>query len=514
MERRLNLAKELLNSEDSVLIVTIDEKEYLRLGLLLEQTFAGATIQMVTTSIKPSGSQRAGEFSRVEEFIFFVMLGAAGPASHFSDMLRDGASPVTEVPTVTWHGLRRRGSTDWSRAHRPNGFYALHISPADNSLVSVGEPLGRNEPRAAYVPPLGTFAVWPLDPRGDEGRWQISPARLREQLAEGTAALRTADRTTGAGSIVYLKGGDLARIRSCELQIVGHEIDGRVKVGGDAVANRRPKTIWLMESHDASAHGTAFLTRFVPNRRFPFPKSLYAVEDTIRFFIGNKPDATVLDFFAGSGTTAHAVMRLNKQDGGRRRTILVTNNEVSADEQNTLTQQGHRPGDAEWERRGICEYITKPRVVAAVTGKTFADDPIAGDYRFTDLFPISDGFSENLECFTLTYESPLRVASNRAFAAIAPLLWLRAGSRGRRIDSIPKGWEVTDAYGVIVNLDEADRFLDALRKDDSVTMVFIVTDEDRLFEAVVRELPGHVEAVRLYEAYLRNFEIETGRSVL
>src|SRR5699024_3615563 len=115
-----------------------------------------------------------------------------------------------------------------------------------------------------------------------------------------------------------------------------------------------------------------------------FPKSLYAVEDTIRFFVKDKPDATVLDFFSGSGTTAHAVMRLNKQDGGRRRSISVTNNEVSSEEQVKLRKQGLRAGDPEWERWGICDYVTKPRVEAAITGRTPAGDPIKGDYRFTD----------------------------------------------------------------------------------------------------------------------------------
>ena len=67
---------------------------------------------------------------------------------------------------------------------------------------------------------------------------------------------------------------------------------------------------------------------------------------------------------------------------------------------------------------------------------------------------MADGFEENVEFFTLTYEAPLRVASNREFAKIAPLLWMRAGSRGRRIDDISTGWDVADAYGVLADLDQ------------------------------------------------------------
>ena len=77
MERRLTVARELLNPNDSILIVTIDEKEYLRLGLLLEQTFPEAEIQMVTSVIMPSGSSRAGRFSRSDEYIYFVFFGRA-----------------------------------------------------------------------------------------------------------------------------------------------------------------------------------------------------------------------------------------------------------------------------------------------------------------------------------------------------------------------------------------------------------------------------------------------------
>lgn len=152
----------------------------------------------------------------------------------------------------------------------------------------------------------------------------------------------------------------------------------------------------------------------------------------------NKPDAITIDFFAGSGTTAHAVMRLNRQDGGARQCVSVTNNEVAAEEQKALRLAGLRPGDADWEQWGICDYITKPRVRAAITGKTPEGDPIKGDYKFTDEFPMAEGFEENAAFFTLTYETPVTVSHNRAFERIAPLLWMRAGSSGRRIDKLPR----------------------------------------------------------------------------
>jgi adenine-specific DNA-methyltransferase len=246
-------------------------------------------------------------------------------------------------------------------------------------------------------------------------------------------------------------------------------------------------------------------------RRFPYPKSLYAVEDALRFFVNGKSNAVILDFFTGSGTTAHAVMRLNKQDGGRRQSISVTNNEVGADEQKDLREQGLRPGDANWERFGVCDYITKPRVQAAITGKTPDAKPISGDYKFTDEFPMAEGFKENAEFFTLTYESPVAVNYNMAFARIAPLLWLRAGSRGKRIEKLPaEGWAVAETYGLLTELDKATPFVRAVGEAKEVRVAYIVTDDDRRFQAIARRLRDGVEPVRLYESYLTNFSFANG----
>jgi adenine-specific DNA-methyltransferase len=94
MERRLLLAKELLTADDSVLIVTIDEKEYLRLGLLLEQTFADARIQMVTSVISQNGTSRDDEFSRVEEYLYVVRIGRQGVTRTNDNMLSAGGKGV------------------------------------------------------------------------------------------------------------------------------------------------------------------------------------------------------------------------------------------------------------------------------------------------------------------------------------------------------------------------------------------------------------------------------------
>jgi adenine-specific DNA-methyltransferase len=293
--------------------------------------------------------------------------------------------------------------------------------------------------------------------------------------------------------------------------IEGKRADGSVIARYVDATRKHVTTQWSYTSHSAEHGGTGILKSIIPERRFPFPKSLYAVEDSLRLFVGDKPSATILDFFAGSGTTAHAVMRLNRQDEGRRQCISVTNNEVAASEQGSLREQGLRPGDPEWEEHGICNSITKPRIEAAINGQTPEGSPITGSYRYTDEFPMADGFLENAEFFALTYETPVGVSYQTAFARISPLLWLRAGGKGSRIERLPKaGWALADSYGLLIDLDCATPFLRAMRKVVGVTSAYIVTDDDRQFQALARRLPDGVEPVRLYESYLTNFAFVNG----
>jgi adenine-specific DNA-methyltransferase len=509
MDRRLKLAKQLLNPDDSVLICTVDEKEYLRLGLLLEQVFPMSKIQMVTTVIKPSGSTRGTEFSRVEEFIFFVPIGGATPVETASDMLRPDDAGLAEA--ITWHGLRRRGSTDWKRENRPGLFYPIFLDESGGAFHSVGEPLPLGQDRHKVSSPKGTFAAWPLSPQGEEGRWQIAPDRFVEQFANGTLVIASSDRLRGTCSVTYLKSGTLDKLRTGELKSVGREADGRIVVEPARGLTRRAKTVWNRESHDASAYGTALLTKFIGDRKFPFPKSLYAVEDTLRFFVKSKPNAVVLDFFGGSGTTAHAVARLNRQDGGCRQSITVTNNAVSPKEDRTLRSAGFEPGDPEYEALGIFEHVARPRITAAITGVSADEVPIVGDYKFNDDFPMSDGLEENVEFFELTYLDEARVEVDLAFAGIAPLLWLRAGARGPIIEKCDddaeggKPFALTEQYGVLFNTDRWRSFVKAL--PETATTVYIVTDSITEFSHIAGELSGHLDVVRLYERYLTTFAV-------
>lgn len=509
MERRLNVAKDLLNPENSILIVSIDEKEYLRLGLLLEQVFPEANMQMVSSVINPAGAGRTSEFARTDEYIFFCRFGAAKVSPEDRQL--------ENVPIV-WDTLRR-SSLAGARGRKgkgacgPNQFFPIYVDVKTGWITDIGEPLAEHVKVADAPQRVGMVAVLPIRPDGTEMNWGVTPDVAKKLLRDGH--LRAGKRKKGEPQpyvISYLTGGIVRDIALGKVVITGRKPDHSVEGYYPTGKEKMPTTNWNRPSHDAQRYGTETLKSLIGNRAFPYPKSLYAVEDCLSFFLSDNRQAIVLDFFSGSGTTAHAVMRLNRRDGGARQSISITNNEVDAAEQARFKTKGLRPGDTDWETWGICDYITKPRIRAAITGQTPEGQPINGEYKFTDEFPMADGFEENAEFFTLTYETPVAISHNRAFERIAPLLWMRAGSEGSRIDTLPEGgWAVADCYGLLTDLDQAAPFVEAIHGKDSIRITYIVTDDERRFQSVVRQLPDTVEPVRLYESYLTNFRFSMGR---
>lgn len=506
MEKRLRLAKRLLNPANSALIVTIDEKEYLRLGMLLTDVFPDARMQMISSVINPAGAGRDAEYSRTDEYIFVVRIGDCRIMPEQRD---------EERRPVTWDTLRRSDLSSVRRT-RPAQFYPIYVNTTTGRIEAVGEALPHDMDRADAPQRDGCVAVFPVRPDGTEMNWGITAEPTRERLADGyiRAGARKANEPQEY-VISYLTKGIIDDIDSGRVTVSGRQADGSViahYVTGRLVM---PSTAWNLPSHDAQRYGTGIVKPLVPGRRFPFPKSLYAVEDVLRHVVGDKPDALVLDFFAGSGTTTHAVMRLNRQDGGRRRSVIVTNNEVGVTEAKTLTERGLLPGDPEWEERGIAQFITFPRIRAAVTGVDHEGQPVKGEYRFVDESPMSDGFEENVEFFDLTYEDRDRISLGRAFTAIAPILWMKAGSTGPRIDKLPtdKSWVLPEdgTYGILFDVQQWRAFTDAISSHGAVRHAFIITDSVSEFQQVLSELPATVDATMLYEDYLSTFEINTGR---
>ena len=498
IERRLIAARDLLNPKCSALIATIDEKEYLRLGLLLEQVFPYAKIQMVSSVINPKGVIRANELTRTNEFVFFVLIGTQLLVPEIS---------LENTKSVRWASLRRFEIS--SRRHGPTPrlgqFYAIYIDKKTGRIKQIGKELGLDEDRKKVSDVDGCVTLFPVKPDGTEMVWGITKPTLEKRLAKGYVKVVKSKKNDF--TLYYLTSGQVNDIEKGNLVINGKEKDGSVMVTYAIGKSSLPTTHWTRDSHNAQSNGSNLLKALLPDRSFPFPKSLYAVEDALNLIVGNNKQATILDFFSGSGTTAHAVMRLNRKDGGSRQSISVTNNEVSAEEQNSLIEKGLRPGDKEWEIWGICDFIMQPRIKAAIEGITTKAKPVEGEYKFNEVFPISEGLAENAEFFTLTYETPIAINYNLAFERIAPLLWIRAGCKGKRIEKVPKtGWEITDNYGVLIDLDKSSQFCNQLNSIKEVKLVYIVTNDDRRFQSVAKQLPRTIEPVRLYESYLKNFQ--------
>ena len=490
------------------MIATIDEKEYLRLGLLLEQVFQEANVTMISSVINPAGAGREADFSRTDEYIFCVRIGKASVLPE---------SRMQGETQVVWDTLRR-SSLAGARGNKgpgacgPNQFFPIYVDKATGVISSIGDPLPEDVPVRNAPSMPGCITVLPIRPDGTEMNWGITPGVAKRLLRDGyLRAGKAKPKEHQKYVISYLTAGIVDDIQSGIAIVRGKNQDGIVDAFYPSGRDKMPTTNWNRPSHDAQQYGTKLINALLNSRPFPYPKSLYAVEDVLRFFIGQKREAIIVDFFAGSGTTAHAVMRLNKQDDGSRTAICVTNNEVAAKEQDALIDKGLRPGDPDWEQYGICDFITKPRVAAAITGKTPEGDPVKGEYKFTDVFPIAGGFEENAEFFTLTYEAKSAVNHNLAYARIAPMLWLRAGARGRRIDKLPAGgWAVADTYALLTVVDAATPFIDAISVIDDLRVAYIVTDDDRRFQSIAKRLPKGVEPVRLYESYLTNFSFANG----
>ena len=506
MERRLKLAKQLLNPKDSVLIVTIDEKEYLRLGCLLEDVFPEARIQMISDVINPRGATRDGSFSRTDEYIFIVQMGTNSVFYPTKG----------EKHYVEWYRLRRTDHE--SRRGTVKGgtqqFYPIYVDEKTKKIVHIGEPLPANQDRNTVPQIEGAVAVFPIKNDGTEMNWGVTPETLKVLMENHF--VRVKKNTKGKPQqylIHYISYVQIDAIKEGKARIEGYNNDGTAIVVEEEGHIVRPGSAWNIPSHNAGTYGSEILAGIIGEKRFTFPKSLYSVVDVLRYFISDKPNALIVDFFAGSGTTLHAVNLLNAEDGGHRRCICVTNNEVSEAEEKKFVADGLRPSDHDWEKYGIANYVTWPRTVCSIEGHDVNGKPLEGDYgkpsKDIDLgysLPKADGFKANAVFCELTYESAWPIRLDNAFNAIAPILWMQAGCQGPIIRKIGKSYLTTDYYGVLFDYGQASKFCDKVKNTPTIKTVFVVTDDQRRYSNMCKRLPG-IEVHRLYETFLRTFEI-------
>ena len=381
MEKRLKLAKNLLKPDTGVLVVTIDEHEVHHLGMLLEREFPEAARQMATIVINQKGVSQ-GRLARTEEYALFAFMPQAFLKTHHDDLLSPDRSDQKRFQVPRWEWLLRGGSNS-RRADRPLLFYPIYIDPERKVITGIGEPLPIGQAPDLDAAPEGTVA-WPIRTDGSFGNWQVGPTSFKELVDAGFARLGGYDKKRRTWTVLYLNRGTRARIENGEIVIVGRdEKTGSVQIEyADADSRlRNIKTVWHRGIHDSGIYGSSLLKSVLgESSKFTFPKSLYSTRDAIAAVVRNRPNALIVDFFAGSGTTLNAVNLLNATDGGQRRCILVTNNEVSAEEAEGLRERALNPGDTDWEARGICNSVTWPRSKFTILGHRDDGTLLPGDY--------------------------------------------------------------------------------------------------------------------------------------
>lgn len=546
MEKRLRIAKKLLNPKKSVLILTIDEKEYLHIGCLLEEIFTDAQIQMITSVISAKGVVRNDQFSRVEEYIFVVEYGEVSFSKLPFNMLDDDIKKEADRE-IEWLGFRRR-APQAKRNSRPNQFYPVYVNSETGIIEAIGDVVKQGVDRNTISVPEGCTALWPLSKDGDERLWSLIPEQARTNLEKGYLRVKNWNKKERTGTVYYLPSGTIDDIESGKARTIGKNNDGSIIAKYEAEGTTPPKRVWNMKSHNAETYGTNVLNSIL-GKRFDYPKSIYAVHDTLSFFVGNNPNALIIDFFAGSGTTLHAVNLLNAEDNGNRRCVLVTNNEMSVEEEKQLIDAGRLPGDEEWESLGIANYVTWPRIVGCIKGRDIDGNVLQGNYgvdketyelqklkvvegdktktinayikKNEPLYPklaelkVGDGFRSNAIFLKLGFLDKTSVALGMQFKELLPVLWMKAGAKGRCPEikeDCPKMLILPEnRFAVLVDENAFLEFNDEIKKHPSIQTVYIVTDYEVNYRSMVRSM-NVKKTYQLYRDYLDNFRINHGRN--
>lgn len=627
MQKRLRIARRVLNPNTGVLIVTIDEHEVHHLWMLLAQIFPEAYIQMVTDVVNPKGVTQ-GRFSRVEEYNLFCFMPQAYVSGGDDPLLGERSS--SSKPR--WKGLLRSG-TNAKRIDRKNMFYPILVDSTNKRVIRTEQAIPYGTAIDVNAKIDGYDVAWPIRSDGSEGNWGVGNTTLNGMIEKGFVALGNYDRKRNTWAISYLSQRPQRQIQNGELRVVGYDIVRNViDVEYTVAQEKQIKSVWHRSLHDAGVNGSDLVSGIIgQSRAFSFPKSIYSTKDAIAAVMRSKKDAVIVDFFAGSGTTLNAVNLLNTEDAGNRRCILVTNNEVSEVESKGLKKGGFKHGDTEWESHGICRSVTWPRSKYSILGKRDDGTALTGEYftnqtvdneedrsfyqlgfatdatltfndkkqivailrgkdgktllpqnlvkadskyivsenhaasilfdavytdswlsaledqdqitefyifvedvsvfrsiktRVVDLLgtttvtkqvrrPMSEGFPTNVEYFRLDFLDKNMISLGRQFKEILPLLWLKAGTVGKRpeIEMEDEPYMLIlpeNNFAILVDETCYATFAKALDDADGIDMVYFVTNSDEAFHEMSAGIKTK-KTYQLYRNYIDNFMIGARR---
>ena len=304
MSKRLILAKNLLK-EDGILILTIDDYEIFSIGLLLDSIFGESNrLNVLIVETNPRGRTSNAFFATSHEYYLYYSKNSEKASLANIPLTPEQADAFGLEDEISKYRLLplRKSGADSRRPDRPKQFYPIYVNSLNLKL--------------SLEKKSGWFELWPIDSEGEERVWKLGKDSCEK----------------------FIKSGDI---------IVKEKGDSFVLSQKDRLKDgRKPKTVWVDPKYDASAHGTILIANILNQRdSFDYPKSLYATIDSLFPAVKENKDAIILDFFAGSGTTGHAVLELNKRDDGNRKFILCTNNE-----------------------NNICEEVTYERLKRVIKG--------------------------------------------------------------------------------------------------------------------------------------------------
>lgn len=417
MAKRLRLAKRLLK-DTGVILVSINEYEFGPLKLLMDDIF-GEQNSIIHWKTRGTGGQvKDGALVRQVEYIL----------AYFKDKNKGKFSPTTfSTGEENWISFRKTGGK-WQRTERPNQFYPIYVEPLTLRLSLSAHP--------------GFTAVYPLDASGVEGFWHNAPDTAEEKIRAGKLRAR-----------LNTKGALVVEVNNVE--------EGKALNDGTLV-------------DIPSSKGAAELADLALEFENPKPTDLLL---HLLKLAGAHERAVVLDFFAGSGSTAHAVMRLNEADGGQRQCILVTNDEGEFKDSTGHVLDG-----------GICTHVTHPRLKKVIEGYVTPKGKAVA------------GLGENLACFQTSFQ-PVPMSRNqlRSFVRVSTsMLCLKAGCF-----SLVEGdarWSLFEGAGkhLLVLFDEyaGDEALERLRKVAGPVDVYVFAydvDDD------TAELLGQLPNVQVQE---------------
>lgn len=327
MKNRVEIAKELLR-HDGLLAIAIDDEEQAYLKVLCDEIFGREShVGTLVVQSKPSGRTTDAYFATSHEYVLFYAKEPGIPEINFFELTDEQKKLYKEgngENSFKWRDFLRTGGYS-TPEERPNSYYPIFFNPETNHTSLKQE-------NSSYV------KILPLDSNGKKRVWRKTPNSFLEHAEKGE--IKISQNNKGEWKV---------------------QIIDRIKKGV------RPKSVWVGSKYDASSHGTKPLKEmFGGEKVFSYPKSIHAVKDVIDIFTEREGDDIVLDFFAGSGTTAHAVLSLNEEDGGARAFILC-------------------------EQMDYAESVTAERV------KKVIENNKSGDFVYCELMKYNEVFMERIQ---------------------------------------------------------------------------------------------------------------------